>query len=163
MEAVEQQNQVNLFGDCFSFFLCLRSLDLFIHSLFFWACIILFVPTNMWTWVRWLEILFFRLCTCFGYDCEGDPSYSKGLNSFASYILNSHDHLWYLLLFFNYYYLTFIVILRMAIPTFTNSNWQSAGLPWTVAKGQDTFTPISSVVRSFAMPSIGYHFSLFFP
>ncbi|XP_016492570.1 oxaloacetate tautomerase FAHD1, mitochondrial isoform X1 [Nicotiana tabacum] len=26
---------------------------------------------------------------------------------------------------------------------------KSAGLPWTVAKGQDTFTPISSVVRSF--------------
>lgn len=25
---------------------------------------------------------------------------------------------------------------------------QSAGLPWTVAKGQDTFTPISSVVRN---------------
>lgn len=26
---------------------------------------------------------------------------------------------------------------------------QSAGLPWTVAKGQDTFTPISSVVRNY--------------
>jgi hypothetical protein len=26
--------------------------------------------------------------------------------------------------------------------------YQSAGLPWTVAKGQDTFTPISSVVRN---------------
>lgn len=24
---------------------------------------------------------------------------------------------------------------------------QSAGLPWTIAKGQDTFTPISSAVR----------------
>nr|DAD38125.1 TPA_asm: hypothetical protein HUJ06_008766 [Nelumbo nucifera] len=28
------------------------------------------------------------------------------------------------------------------------SSAKSAGLPWTVAKGQDTFTPISSVVRS---------------
>jgi hypothetical protein len=33
--------------------------------------------------------------------------------------------------------------------------WQSAGLPWTIAKGQDTFTPISSVVR------IVLHFDVF--
>jgi hypothetical protein len=34
-------------------------------------------------------------------------------------------------------------------PHVTNSwNLQSAGLPWTLAKGQDTFTPISAVVSS---------------
>lgn len=31
---------------------------------------------------------------------------------------------------------------------------QSAGLPWTVAKGQDTFTPISAVVRNLILFSI---------
>ncbi|KAF9605447.1 hypothetical protein IFM89_017466 [Coptis chinensis] len=36
------------------------------------------------------------------------------------------------------------------------SSAKSAGLPWTVAKGQDTFTPISSFVRN-----IFYHFAVF--
>jgi hypothetical protein len=29
-----------------------------------------------------------------------------------------------------------------------STNFQSAGLPWTLAKGQDTFTPISAVVSN---------------
>ncbi|KAH9683546.1 putative acylpyruvase FAHD1 [Citrus sinensis] len=32
------------------------------------------------------------------------------------------------------------------------SSAKSAGLPWTVAKGQDTFTPISSVLPKSAVP-----------
>lgn len=62
-----------------------------------------------------------------------------------------------------YYFWPSLSFSRMMIPTFTNSNWQSAGLPWTVAKGQDTFTPISSVVRSFGDVICWLSFSLCFP
>ncbi|KAL6571591.1 hypothetical protein OROHE_003234 [Orobanche hederae] len=43
------------------------------------------------------------LCSCFGYDCQGDPIYCQGL-------------------------------------------------PWSVAKGQDTFTPISSILPKSMLP-----------
>ena len=44
-------------------------------------------------------------------------------------------------------------ILKRTIPLIflsysTSTNLQSAGLPWTLAKGQDTFTPISAVVSN---------------
>jgi 2-keto-4-pentenoate hydratase/2-oxohepta-3-ene-1,7-dioic acid hydratase in catechol pathway len=38
--------------------------------------------------------------------------------------------------------------LLVNVASFSCYMYQSAGLPWTVAKGQDTFTPISSVVRN---------------
>jgi hypothetical protein len=38
--------------------------------------------------------------------------------------------------------------LLVNVASFSCYVYQSAGLPWTVAKGQDTFTPISSVVRN---------------